>query len=381
VVVSLPVLLFKGRTFRFSLKAFRFEILRQIAVIGFPYFISRTCVVLSVRIINHFAFSLSGTIGVAALAIATNLSSSCSSIVESGIEGTARILAGVLIGHRDITSLRNLPRVIAKVAIPAFAAAYAVVFIFSNQFSVLLGAEAEHLTIYVNAIRIGTLWFFSHFLLSPPKCIYQAMGNIKMACVSSFVQHIIGPVIAGLLLSKVFGISAVFASHLVGELVVALFYAAFFTVKARRLPHSPLELCYIPNTISAESVNRFNAAISNTKDAIETSKAIYDFCLERGLSKRTAFISSLFIEEMAMDTVKNRIQGKNRTMDVRVICESGHINIILRDDCPPFNPSEWLNLCTPKDKNRSIGIRLALDMAQHVNYTNVLGMNVLQLQL
>ena len=53
----------------------------------------------------------------------------------------------------------------------------------------------------------------------------------------------------------------------------------------------------------------------------------------------------------------------------------------IRDNCPPFNPKNWLALHAGDDKTANIGIRTICGLAREVRYSRTLGMNYLFIEL
>lgn len=351
---------------------------------GLPAALAPICFVFRDRVINHYVFLLGGTVGMSAMAVANNLNNAIGAIVEAGYSGSSRLLASVLVGERDSSSLRDVPKVMARSTWYLYVAAYAVVFFFAKPLALLLGAEMEHIAVYVTVIRFYNLWYLSNIFKTPPLSIYQAMGEVKTLSVFQVLNALVFPVGACLLLGNRLGLNLVVSSTWTPEILSILSFAIYFTIRTHRLPRSPLELTYIPSTVSAPRENRFKATIQTVEEAADASQQVIEFCRAKGLPSRTAYYCGLCIEEMTVDTIRHGFpKGKEEkyTIDLRVIYENGGISILLRDDCPRFDPNEWLALCAPEDPARSIGIRMVSKIAKEMNYASTLGLNVLTIKL
>jgi len=68
-------------------------------------------------------------------------------------------------------------------------------------------------------------------------------------------------------------------------------------------------------------------------------------------------------------------------MDVRAIFEDGELNMIFRDDCEEFNPLEWINLCSAEEQAKSLGIKTVQKISSEMNYSYILGLNVLTIKI
>ena len=47
----------------------------------------------------------------------------------------------------------------------------------------------------------------------------------------------------------------------------------------------------------------------------------------------------------------------------------------MRDNCPKFDPTEWLKLHENEDKTRNIGIRMVCGMAKDIKYLSTMELN------
>ena len=72
---------------------------------------------------------------------------------------------------------------------------------------------------------------------------------------------------------------------------------------------------------------------------------------------------------------------KRHSIDIRVVHKEDIIILRLRDDCVPFNPAVRHDMFDPDDPAKNIGIRIVFDIAEDVQYQNLLGLNVLQIRI
>jgi hypothetical protein len=64
-----------------------------------------------------------------------------------------------------------------------------------------------------------------------------------------------------------------------------------------------------------------------------------------------------------------------------VVLDGEDIILRIRDNCSAFNPLEFVQAMDSDDTGHNIGIQLAYKLAKDVNYQNLLGLNVLQMQI
>ncbi len=381
VLVVLPYMLIKGKIFRFSPSSVRFSAVLHILRQGSPYAVLYLSNILQLRVLNHFIFKVGGTVGMAAISVAGNISTSSISMLESGYFNAGGTIASVLVGHRDSSSLRDLPKVMLKSAGYFFLIIYILIFIAAKPLALLFGADGVQLDTYVTVIRLYNLWAFFSPIGSPVRCIYQAMGRIRLSNIMALIGSTLFPIAYDILIAQTGKLSLVCMMPTATEAFNILVYSVVFIVLAHRLPRGIHELCYIPSSVSAPRENRFKATIENIDDVTIASERIVDFCKSKNLPSKTAYYCGLCVEEIAADAVNHRFVKNKSTIDLRAIYENGSLFIMFRDDCPHFDVGEWLELCAPADASRSLGIKMVKNLQHEMNYVNVMGLNVLNITI
>ena len=90
------------------------------------------------------------------------------------------------------------------------------------------------------------------------------------------------------------------------------------------------------------------------------------------------------MEEMAGNIILHgftKDTKRTHSVDIRVAHKDDELILRLRDDCPPFDPSDRARLLSEEDRIRNIGIRLVFQIARNVQYQNLLGLNVLTIRI
>lgn len=381
VCVVLPFFLTKSKTFRFTMKSLHVQTAGKILYQGLPNAVAPFCLMMRDRVLNGFIFSLGGTLGMSAMAIANNIKNAAGDIIQQGYSGSARMIASVLVGERDTKSLRDLPEIMIRSGWWMFAGAYAIVFTFAKPLALLFGAEPGDIATYVMVIRVFNIFYLSNIIKVPPLCVYQGLGRVNQLLVFNTLNNLVFPVVTCMLFAERFGLPVVFLTNFTSELLLVLVFAAYFTWKAKRLPRSVAELAYIPSSVSVPREDRMNVVLRTTADCVEASRKAVAFCEAKGMSHRQALYCGLCIEEMAVDTVQNRFELPDNTIDLRLIYEDGTMTILLRDDCVHFDPKKWIELCNPQEDYRGIGIRMVSKLAREMQYASALGLNVLTIKI
>jgi len=380
-VIAFIYLQNKSKLFCFSLKNTHFNTVKTIVSVGSPNAIQPICSMLRDIVINSVVFSLGGTLAVSAVAVCANVNMALSSFIEGGYSGASRAIAGVLVGERDSSSLRDLPKIMIKSAWYFYIGAFVLIFTVAKPLSCVFVSSPDDIYLYASCIRIYSLWLLTNIFQSPPTGIYHAMGKTRLVIISGLFNWLIVPAGFCLLFGTIVGFPAVCLFTAISEIACMLIMAVYFTVKAKRLPRSIAELCYIPSEISAPRERRFKAIISNEDEACKASRELIDFCVKNGLDSKKSYFCGLCLEEILIFTIQNRFNKKALTMDFRAICDSGKLKMILRDDCEEFNPLEWIKLCSSEDKAKSLGIKTIQKIALEMNYSYTLGLNVLMIMI
>ena len=158
---------------------------------------------------------------------------------------------------------------------------------------------------------------------------------------------------------------------------------AYALLSRRRLPRSLDEWLFLKDDFGAADGDRLELPIGGLSDVTRTSAQVQAFCKAHGTSCRTAYYAALSLEEMAGNVVNHGFSRDRRAhyINCRVVYTSQGILLRIKDDCPPFNPLEWMEMVAPQDPFRNIGIRMVHRLARDVSYQNLLGLNVLTIVL
>ena len=151
----------------------------------------------------------------------------------------------------------------------------------------------------------------------------------------------------------------------------------------RRFPRKLDQLMVIPPSFGAPESDRMDLSLQTMEQVVEVSRQVEAFCLEKGVDRRRAMLSGLCLEEMAGNVVLHGFTKDKRrhSVDLRVVYKDGELFLRIKDDCRPFDPTEYLRILQPEDVTQNVGIRMVLAIAKKVSYQQILGMNVLCLRM
>jgi len=139
----------------------------------------------------------------------------------------------------------------------------------------------------------------------------------------------------------------------------------------------------IPDDFGVGEEDRISLSLHSMEEVIRISQKIQNFCLDRGIDARRAYLAGLCMEEMAGNVVSHgfSMDTKKHSVDIRVVHKENHLILRIRDDCVPFDPGSRRKMMDPEDITKNIGIRMVTAMASDVTYQSVLGLNVLTINI
>ena len=384
VLVALPHFLFKSKVFRFSPSSIGRESIAEVLRQGAPAGLKPIGLAVKVRMINGFLFAMGGTLAMSAMSVACTLSDAIGCMIEGGYTNTGRMIGSVLVGERDTSSLHKLPRIMIRAIAPVYTGTYLLLCVFAKPIALLMGAELADVAVYVTFIRLYLLWFITNIFQTPAFCQLQALGRGRSVAIMNLLNALIFPAMLCLPFGKLLGIEFIVSISWIAEIMDMIAFTVYFIIKAKRFPKLPFEMAYVPSRFMVERENRFKATVTGLEDLSNASQGAIDFCKGRGIDSRTAYFCGLCIEEMAAYTVEHgfpQSKHKSCSIDLRIVYDEGELTVMLRDDCPYFNPTKWLALYTPDDKLSGIGIKMVSELAKEMNHTSTLGLNVVTIKL
>ena len=384
VLVMLPYFLFKTKTFKFSASHIDMAELRKLSYQGLPAGNNPICFAIRNRVINQYVFSLGGATAMAAVTVGCSIANAVGLVIEGGYLGAGRLLSSVLVGERDGTSLRKLGDIMVRSAGWIFALGYALVFFLARPISLLMGATAENIATYVLIVRLVNGWTLTTIYKSPLLCVYQAMGEIITVSVLQILGCVVYPVLALVLFANKLGLAFAVGQFFLGDLLMLVTCAALYAYRAKRMPSSLRDITYVPDSLDAPAEDLFLMTIRSLEDTTTVSEALVSFAKAKGLPNKTAYYSGLCVEELTNNTVTHGFPkngATENTIDVRAIYENGGMTIMLRDDCVPFDPNEWLSVYKSDDPMASIGIKMVAKLSRSMTYAGTLGLNVVNIEL
>ena len=364
----------KDTAFRFRLSSFRMAYIPEILVFGYMYLVKQLLITLLTFVYNNFLLSQYGSDMVAAYTAIVS-AGSLFLCVGMAMGNTVSVLTGVYAGEEDNTSIQKMMRVAFSdsflvngiLTVAAIALARPLVSAYFSQSGELLSAVALGFRIYIllMAFRSANLCIRGY---------YQSMKMQKLTFCFSVLQTFVCPLLAMLLLSRVFGILGVWMSFVVGELLAIVLLGIFAGIRSKGEPDFMNRLLFLPEDFGGEIGETMERSLTSMEQVMEFVHEIPDFCKKQGASDKQANEVALAVEELAGNIIRyGFVDGKNHSIEAKVAKKDSEWILRLRDDCDHFNPVKYME--EHESSLEHVGIRMIAKQAKDIQYMNTLNMN------
>lgn len=380
-IIAVIYILCKSKLFRFSLNLFSKSECKEVLSFGSNAALRNVWLFSRERIYNAIAFAMGGELILSAFTVANNIGMSLALALEGGVSGTGNTIAGVLVGERDVKSLRQLPGVMCKSIYPFSFFCYGLIFFLAKPVILLFGVDMANIGTYVLVARILNLWILTNPIKSSVLSVYSALKRIKLLGLYNFLNLFLFPV-SCLLFAKILSSEVLLFSYAwIPDVLLEITFVIYYVIKSKSFKE--LKFVYVPRDFSVPKKDIISISVKSFKDVSNASDKVIQFCKEKGINDKTSMYCGLCLEELTADTITNgfnKKKGKD-SIDIRIIYEAGHISMLIRDCCPHFDPKQWLELYAQDDPSRSIGLKMVSKLSQEMTYSSNLGLNIVTVRI
>ena len=213
--------------------------------------------------------------------------------------------------------------------------------------------------------------------------LFESTEKTAMGLLYSIVpDSVIYPVMLALLLPVMgyYGIWISFSANAIPFLIVLYLVRS---LKNKTLRMSPERLLCLDESIR-DYVPAMDISIrTSNADVTGISTQIHQFLLEQDVSKRTAYMTALCLEELAADLVEHTMKegvknAEKMIMDIKLFSDEDAMRIIMRNAASAYNPLDFdLN----EETFSKVGVKLAQKVARKIGYQYVYRMNVITIEM
>lgn len=352
--------------------------------IGFPGAASYIYQTLRGLILNRLLESFCAAGSLSAFALANNVMSIFWAL-PAGMANVSRLMFSVSHGEEDRQGLVGTMKVMFRYFIPLMCIVDAAIIVSSPIITSLFVKDiaSPAFAMTVSGLRILPLCMPLSIILMHFTAYGQVSGKSVFVNIASILDGVICVAGFSMLLVHPLQINGIYIANVLNGVVTTLFVVLYAMFKLKRMPRNTEDLMVIPDSFGVGKDERIDISVKSMEEVIEVSKRVQDFCLEKGIDSKRAYLAGLCMEEMAGNIVEHGFvkDKKKHSIDIRVAHKNDKIILRIKDDCIPFDPKERNKLESGDDPTKNIGIRMIYQIMKDIDYQNMLGINVLTISV
>ncbi len=362
--------------FRFSIRGFSPKLCGEILRLGAPAGVIKGSNSVGGILINNMLTALHVPYLVAAYGVFSQITVFCRSSWYAPAD-TLHAFAGVFIGEEDRDSLKEIQRIavlhalvytgIVTVVLFALAEPLAAVFLKSN--------DPAALRISRECIRVACFSFPFHAIIYNFNNYLMSVKKLRICSLYSFLIECGSIVPITFLFLQMVGYNGAWIAKVVSMLVLSLIAVLYISRHEGRTFRDKMLL--LPESFGISGENEIAVKVTSSEDILDYSRIAVAFALEHGAEKKKAMTFGLLTEELSGVFAEHGFSdGKPHNINIRLIAKNEDLLIRIRDDCRPFNVTEYYRIIREiQDKEKEIGLTIIMNIAEEVKYTAAFGAN------
>jgi Na+-driven multidrug efflux pump/anti-sigma regulatory factor (Ser/Thr protein kinase) len=302
-----------------------------------------------------------------------------------GIADTVWGLSGIYYGEEDRRALDRLQKTAVRTGAALIVLAGALLLVFPRFFAGLYIGwnDPEALALSARAVR----WFALSMPLYLPVYLFNdylmGIGRFRVSNVyTAFLEcGAVVPVVF-VMVRLIGGAGAWIATPV--SLVVMLLFALVYVLFWKGGDRFDEKRLLVPRDFGIAAGEELSISADTMTEVVGMSRIAGLFCRENGIDRKKANALALCIEEMGRNIIEHGFtDGKEHSIDIRILLKDGELILRIRDDCLPFNPVERYELIRQQeeDPTKNIGLRLVVNMCRDMQYLSALGINSLIIRI
>lgn len=374
----------KDRALHFVSTGMRISDLKEVFLNGVPNAISSGSTAIRMMIFNSFLLVIASKAQVSAFSAADSSFSIVLAVLIAFYMSTSTVCS-LYFGEEDRNGIvvvldRSMRMIMLFMGIVMIA-----MLVFAEEVGEVFLRTDDRAQIVLTAffIRFMAVEFFLTGISYSQSGAYQGTGRMESSYLLVALREAVFPIICVLLMGALFGTGGVGAGLAMAGLLTGISCLALPAFRRHKsLSVKAEELILLDEDFGCRPEDAFGASFSDMEGVMAASRDVMTFCRDRRMDHRTGVMVSLFIEELCGNTIRYGYQdGKEKMVDVRVVCSGDRRVIRIKDTAAPFDPVEWYRKNHPEDPSSGIGIRMVAGLAKDVRYVPAMGLNNLMLIL
>ena len=373
----------KDRILHFTMAGLKLGDLLEVIALGITSAINSGSQALKVLVYNSLLLTIAGAGAVAAFTVCTNTATIMIAAIVGIMSSTAN-LCSLLYGEKDRRGLIEGLGLSLRTTVIFFTVLAGLIILFAKPLAgFFLPSDAEyelHLAVIFIRLMAVQLWFMSpSFSLGGA---YQGICRLKLNYLFAALREGVFPILTVWILGRVYGMTGFAAGVVLAGVLVLACTVLIPALINRRFSLEVEDILLLPKDFGAGSEDTYEISMYTLNDVMIASREIMDFAKRKGGDKRTAFMMSLFVEEMAKNTIQYGFREEaEASVDLRMVYSDQGKVIRLRDNGKPFDPVAWLRKNSDEDPSSGVGIRMVTALAKDVRYIPAMQLNNLTIVL
>ena len=177
--------------------------------------------------------------------------------------------------------------------------------------------------------------------------------------------------------------AGIFAGISVGYIIAVLILPVFVLI-INLMNGCKSHLWMFPKDFGVSASDEISADIRTREEVMAFSEQAWQFCVDKGESERISYLTSLAVEEMAMNVIEHgfTMDKKKHMLNARIVHTEDGLIIRMRDNCKSFDPRKKYEQIYESDNAESnYGIRMVMAEASEVSYTTMFNLNNLLIRI
>ncbi len=369
---------------RYSFANILWKDLWPLIKIGFPGAMLVFCIALRYMVINRLLLQYAGSDGLSAM---SSFNMVCGIFIAYclGNGSIVRMLISVFVGEEDKISMRKTLRLVFTKGMALSVLVAAVIFAISPFLTGIFFPDRNS-NVYHLAYQLFVIYSFCIPLILICQIFtnyMQAMGHNLFVNIQSIFDGFFAMVIPSLILAPVMGAMGVWLANPIGIVMTILLLPIYGVIYWKHVPRNLDEVMFIKKGFGVAPEDVLDISISTLDGAANAAARIQEFCTEHSMDKKSSYMAGLCVEEIAANIVERGFNAdkKKHFLTAMAIFLEDHLVLRLKDDCPAFDPKEMAELSSEDGGTDNLGIRMVYDIADDINYQNMLGLNVLTMTI
>ncbi len=211
--------------------------------------------------------------------------------------------------------------------------------------------------------------------------LFESTGKVAMGIAYSVVpDSLIYPLLLLVLMPKL-GYTGIWLS-LGGNGILFLLLMYLIRSLKNRTTKMTLDRMLCLDESIRDNVPKLDISIMATsEDTTAFLEQVHEFLKQEQVGERCAYITALCLEELAVDFVQHtqeRQSKKGEIVDIKLFSDEDTLRLVIRNAAKPYDPLQFDHEAENENK---IGVKLAQQVAQRIDYTYAFSLNIVTIDI